>query len=168
MVHHITISICVKRITICFHHIVYSPHYFRQCDSKCDTLPVAMSDILLLADRLGVCVCGLQRLFFTSLTMGSWDHTLIHGGLTCGLSLDLCVQKSSKEPILEEAELDFRPLEECDEALEEEDLQPPETKETQNEAKREADRKEGQLQSHSSLDSYKPQPPQLITDIITF
>ena len=53
-------------------------------------------------------------------------------------------QKASKEPILEEAELDFRPLEECDEGLEEEDSQPPETKEIQNGAKRETDRKDGQ------------------------
>ncbi|KAJ3594407.1 hypothetical protein NHX12_003714 [Muraenolepis orangiensis] len=52
----------------------------------------------------------------------------------------LSLKKASKERILEEAELDFRPLEECDE---EEDGQPPETKETQHEAKREADRKEG-------------------------
>lgn len=57
----------------------------------------------------------------------------------------LSLKKASKEPILEEAELDFRPLEECDEGLEEEDSQPPETKETQNGAKREADRKEGRL-----------------------
>lgn len=50
-------------------------------------------------------------------------------------------QKASKEPILEEAELDFRPLEECEEGLEEEDSQRKETKETETEAKREADRK---------------------------
>ena len=65
------------------------------------------------------------------------------------LPVCLCCQKASKEPILEEAELDFRPLEECDEGLEEEDSQPPETKETQNGAKREGDRKEGQI--HWSL-----------------
>uniref|UniRef100_A0A4W6DLX7 GRB10 interacting GYF protein 2 n=1 Tax=Lates calcarifer TaxID=8187 RepID=A0A4W6DLX7_LATCA len=51
-------------------------------------------------------------------------------------------RKASKEPILEEAELDFKPLEECEEGLEEEDSQPKETKETETEAKREADRKE--------------------------
>ncbi|XP_053186276.1 GRB10-interacting GYF protein 2 isoform X2 [Scomber japonicus] len=54
----------------------------------------------------------------------------------------LSLKKASKEPILEEAELDFRPLEECEEGLEEEDSQRKETKETETEAKREADRKE--------------------------
>lgn len=53
----------------------------------------------------------------------------------------LRLQKASKEPILEEAELDFKPLEECEEGLEEEDGQPKETKETETEAKREAERK---------------------------
>lgn len=53
----------------------------------------------------------------------------------------LCYQKASKEPILEEAELDFRPLEECEEALEEEDIQTKETKEPEAEAKRDKDRK---------------------------
>lgn len=42
---------------------------------------------------------------------------------------------------MEEAELDFRPLEECEEGLEEEDSQPKETKETEAEAKRDVDRK---------------------------
>ncbi|XP_022058797.1 GRB10-interacting GYF protein 2 isoform X2 [Acanthochromis polyacanthus] len=54
----------------------------------------------------------------------------------------LSLKKASKEPILEEAELDFKPLEECEEGLEEEDSLPQETKETETEAKREADRKE--------------------------
>ncbi|XP_047446057.1 GRB10-interacting GYF protein 2 isoform X2 [Mugil cephalus] len=54
----------------------------------------------------------------------------------------LSLKKASKEPILEEAELDFKPLEECDEGLEEEDSHTRETKETEKEAKREADRKE--------------------------
>ncbi|XP_027145074.1 GRB10-interacting GYF protein 2 isoform X6 [Larimichthys crocea] len=54
----------------------------------------------------------------------------------------LSLKKASKEPILEEAELDFKPLEECEEGLEEEDGQPKETKETETEAKREAERKE--------------------------
>ena len=53
----------------------------------------------------------------------------------------LCYQKASKEPIPEEAELDFKPLEECEEGLEEEDGPPKETKETEKEAKREADRR---------------------------
>lgn len=53
----------------------------------------------------------------------------------------LCNQKASKEPILEEAELDFKPLDECEEGLEEEDILPKETKETETEAKREAERK---------------------------
>lgn len=48
------------------------------------------------------------------------------------------MQKASKEPILEEAELDFKPLEECEESLEEEDSLPKETKEVEIEAKKEA------------------------------
>lgn len=48
------------------------------------------------------------------------------------------IQKASKEPILEEAELDFKPLEECEEILEEEDSQPKDTKEVETEAKKEA------------------------------
>lgn len=56
----------------------------------------------------------------------------------------MCIQKSSKEPILEEGELDFRPLEECEEGLEEDDCQPRETKEMVAEARGESDR-EGQL-----------------------
>ncbi|XP_070700721.1 GRB10-interacting GYF protein 2 isoform X2 [Pempheris klunzingeri] len=48
----------------------------------------------------------------------------------------LSLKKASKEPILEEAELDFRPLEECEEGLEEEDSLPRETKETETEAER--------------------------------
>jgi len=110
-----------------------------------------MVDILPLADRIGV--------WFTEALLhwsGCGFLVLIVLASTGGLYLRpvLCVQKASKGPILEEAELDFRPLEECDEGLEEEDVQPPETKETQNEAKREADRKEGRLQNHSGLDSY--------------
>ncbi|XP_043989709.1 GRB10-interacting GYF protein 2 isoform X1 [Gambusia affinis] len=54
----------------------------------------------------------------------------------------LSLKKASKEPIPEEAELDFRPLEECDEGLEEEDILPRESKETEREAKREPDRKD--------------------------
>ncbi|KAM4550965.1 GRB10-interacting GYF protein 2 isoform 5-T5 [Odontesthes bonariensis] len=54
----------------------------------------------------------------------------------------LSLKKASKEPIPEEAELDFKPLEECEEGLEEEDGPPKETKETEKEAKREADRRE--------------------------
>lgn len=51
----------------------------------------------------------------------------------------LCVQKASKEPILEEAELDFKPLEECEEGLEEEEeRRPQEAKEAEAEAKKEA------------------------------
>lgn len=44
------------------------------------------------------------------------------------------MQKASKEPILEEAELDFKPLEEREEGLEEE-RQLKETKETGTEVK---------------------------------
>ncbi|XP_029581722.1 GRB10-interacting GYF protein 2 isoform X2 [Salmo trutta] len=53
----------------------------------------------------------------------------------------LSLKKAPKEPILEEAELDFRPLEECDEGLEE-DRHPRETKDTDGEARREPDRKQ--------------------------
>uniref|UniRef100_A0A7N8X6L4 GRB10 interacting GYF protein 2 n=1 Tax=Mastacembelus armatus TaxID=205130 RepID=A0A7N8X6L4_9TELE len=59
----------------------------------------------------------------------------------------LSLKKASKEPILEEAELDFKPLEECEEGLDEEDSPPRETKETETEAKREAERK-GQVMSN--------------------
>lgn len=49
----------------------------------------------------------------------------------------LFMQKASKEPILEEAELDFKPLEECEEGLEEEEDSPPkETKELETDAER--------------------------------
>lgn len=53
----------------------------------------------------------------------------------------LSLKKASKEPIPEEAELDFRPLEEGDE-VEEEEFLPRDTKETEKEAKREPDRKD--------------------------
>uniref|UniRef100_H3DCQ0 GRB10 interacting GYF protein 2 n=1 Tax=Tetraodon nigroviridis TaxID=99883 RepID=H3DCQ0_TETNG len=53
----------------------------------------------------------------------------------------LSLKKASKEPILEEAELDFKPLEECEESLEEEESQPKETKEVETEAKKEAGHK---------------------------
>lgn len=46
---------------------------------------------------------------------------------------------------MEEAELDFKPLEECEEGLEEEDCQPRETKEMETEANRQAERK-GQIE----------------------
>lgn len=59
----------------------------------------------------------------------------------CYCNCVLPIQKASKEPILEEAELDFKPLEECEEGLEEEDSQLNETKETETEAKRELERK---------------------------
>lgn len=48
----------------------------------------------------------------------------------------LCIQKTSKEPILEEGELDFKPLEECEEGLEEDNSQPMETNEMASEAER--------------------------------
>ncbi|CAJ1072284.1 GRB10-interacting GYF protein 2 isoform X1 [Xyrichtys novacula] len=49
----------------------------------------------------------------------------------------LSLKKASKEPILEEAELDFRPLEECEEGLEEEEDSPlKETKEMETEVER--------------------------------
>ncbi|XP_070412201.1 GRB10-interacting GYF protein 2 isoform X6 [Nothobranchius furzeri] len=58
-------------------------------------------------------------------------------------------KKASKEPIPEEAELDFRPLEECDEGLEELDTPTRETKESEKEAKREADRKVSEMSRSS-------------------
>uniref|UniRef100_A0A669E136 GRB10 interacting GYF protein 2 n=1 Tax=Oreochromis niloticus TaxID=8128 RepID=A0A669E136_ORENI len=45
----------------------------------------------------------------------------------------LSLKKASKEPILEEAEIEFKPLEVCEEGLEDEDCQPKETKETETE-----------------------------------
>ncbi|XP_054889183.1 GRB10-interacting GYF protein 2 isoform X2 [Poeciliopsis prolifica] len=63
----------------------------------------------------------------------------------------LSLKKASKEPIPEEAELDFRPLEECDEGLEEEDNLRRETKETEKEAKREPDRKDSARMSEDGL-----------------
>uniref|UniRef100_A0A8C4GEY1 GYF domain-containing protein n=1 Tax=Dicentrarchus labrax TaxID=13489 RepID=A0A8C4GEY1_DICLA len=62
----------------------------------------------------------------------------------------LSLKKASKEPILEEAELDFKPLEECEEGLEEEDSHPKETKETETDAKRELERKGQSLLSAPS------------------
>lgn len=60
--------------------------------------------------------------------------SFVHASSDCSL----VIQKASKEPILEEVELEFKPLEECEEGLEEEDSQPKETKEVETEAKREA------------------------------
>lgn len=58
------------------------------------------------------------------------------------------LQKAPKEPIPEEAELEFKPLEECEESLEE-DSPLSETKETEQEAKIEAERKGRKLLSAS-------------------
>uniref|UniRef100_A0A3Q3AK25 GRB10 interacting GYF protein 2 n=1 Tax=Kryptolebias marmoratus TaxID=37003 RepID=A0A3Q3AK25_KRYMA len=49
----------------------------------------------------------------------------------------LSLKKASKEPIPEEAELDFKPLEECEEGLEEADTSPRDTKETEKETDKE-------------------------------
>uniref|UniRef100_A0A8C7J406 GRB10 interacting GYF protein 2 n=1 Tax=Oncorhynchus kisutch TaxID=8019 RepID=A0A8C7J406_ONCKI len=62
----------------------------------------------------------------------------------------LSLKKAPKEPILEEAELDFRPLEECDEGLEE-DGQPRETKNPDREARRDPDRKQGELRGVETM-----------------
>uniref|UniRef100_A0A674AHT4 GRB10 interacting GYF protein 2 n=1 Tax=Salmo trutta TaxID=8032 RepID=A0A674AHT4_SALTR len=62
----------------------------------------------------------------------------------------LSLKKAPKEPILEEAELDFRPLEECDEGLEE-DGQPRETKNPDGEARRDPDRKQGELRGVETM-----------------
>ncbi|XP_028328195.1 LOW QUALITY PROTEIN: GRB10-interacting GYF protein 2 [Gouania willdenowi] len=51
----------------------------------------------------------------------------------------LSLKKTSKEPIFEEVELDFKPLEECEESLEEEETP---TKETEAQLKRQAEHKE--------------------------
>lgn len=47
--------------------------------------------------------------------------------------------------------MDFKPLEECEESLEEEDSQPKETKETETEAKQDSDRKGWTLSNSSSV-----------------
>ncbi|XP_041697844.2 GRB10-interacting GYF protein 2 isoform X3 [Coregonus clupeaformis] len=79
-----------------------------------------------------------------------------------GAFLSLKVRKAPKEPILEEAELDFRPLEECDEGLEE-DRQPRETKDSDGEARREPDRKQdvgrGVEEAPPAPSTPEPQPP---------
>uniref|UniRef100_A0A4W5QSD6 GRB10 interacting GYF protein 2 n=1 Tax=Hucho hucho TaxID=62062 RepID=A0A4W5QSD6_9TELE len=62
----------------------------------------------------------------------------------------LSLKKAPKEPILEEAELDFRPLEECDEGLEE-DGHPRETKNPDGEARRDPDRKQGELRGVETM-----------------
>ncbi|XP_076000686.1 GRB10-interacting GYF protein 2 isoform X3 [Genypterus blacodes] len=67
-------------------------------------------------------------------------------------------QKSSKEIILEEAELDFKPLEECEEGLEEEDSPAKETKDTETKAKREANSKEMDRMSEEVLHAAPPAP----------
>ncbi|KAM9428656.1 GRB10-interacting GYF protein 2-like isoform 28-T28 [Salvelinus alpinus] len=68
----------------------------------------------------------------------------------------LSLKKAPKEPILEEAELDFRPLEECDEGLEE-DGHPRETKDTDEEARREPDRKQD---VGRAIEEAAPSPPE--------
>ncbi|KAM9428657.1 GRB10-interacting GYF protein 2-like isoform 29-T29 [Salvelinus alpinus] len=73
-----------------------------------------------------------------------------------GAFLSLKVRKAPKEPILEEAELDFRPLEECDEGLEE-DGHPRETKDTDEEARREPDRKQD---VGRAIEEAAPSPPE--------
>ncbi|XP_028833705.1 GRB10-interacting GYF protein 2 isoform X2 [Denticeps clupeoides] len=52
------------------------------------------------------------------------------------------LKKVPKEPILEEVELDFRPLEECEEHSEKDESETEETKETDAEAKKESERSE--------------------------
>lgn len=53
-------------------------------------------------------------------------------------------QKAPKEPILEEAELDFRPLEENEEYTEKDDSESEQTKDTHTETRCESDRNEGE------------------------
>ncbi|KAK2900525.1 hypothetical protein Q8A67_008640 [Cirrhinus molitorella] len=52
------------------------------------------------------------------------------------------LEKAPKEPILEEAELDFRPLEENEECTEKDDSEPEQTKDTDTESRCESDRNE--------------------------
>ncbi|XP_041918277.1 GRB10-interacting GYF protein 2 isoform X3 [Alosa sapidissima] len=52
------------------------------------------------------------------------------------------LKKGPKEPILEEAELDFRPLEECEEHWERDESESEETKDTAAEARKEGERRE--------------------------
>ncbi|XP_061835450.2 GRB10-interacting GYF protein 2 isoform X4 [Nerophis lumbriciformis] len=66
----------------------------------------------------------------------------------------LSLKKASKEPILEEAELDFKPLEECKETLDDDVSQPKETKETETEAKKIVERKEAHPRSKSVSPSH--------------
>uniref|UniRef100_A0AAY4EWD0 GYF domain-containing protein n=1 Tax=Denticeps clupeoides TaxID=299321 RepID=A0AAY4EWD0_9TELE len=61
------------------------------------------------------------------------------------------LKKVPKEPILEEVELDFRPLEECEEHSEKDESETEETKETDAEAKKESERSEGEHISHFLL-----------------
>ncbi|XP_068196771.1 GRB10-interacting GYF protein 2 [Antennarius striatus] len=68
----------------------------------------------------------------------------------------LSLKKASKEPILEEGELDFKPLDEDEEGLEEGETQPKETKETEMEAKREVERKELARVSEEALPAVSP------------
>uniref|UniRef100_A0A8C1DDG8 GRB10 interacting GYF protein 2 n=1 Tax=Cyprinus carpio carpio TaxID=630221 RepID=A0A8C1DDG8_CYPCA len=57
----------------------------------------------------------------------------------------LSLKKAPKEPILEEAELDFRPLEENEECTEKDDSESEQTKDTDTESsRRESDRNEGE------------------------
>ncbi|XP_056148680.1 GRB10-interacting GYF protein 2 isoform X2 [Lampris incognitus] len=72
----------------------------------------------------------------------------------------LSLKKASKEPILEEAELDFRPLEECEEGLEEEDIHLKETKEMETEVKRDTDRKEESARMEEEAPSASPPAPE--------
>ncbi|XP_041848117.1 GRB10-interacting GYF protein 2 isoform X1 [Melanotaenia boesemani] len=71
------------------------------------------------------------------------------------------LKKASKEPILEEAELDFKPLEECEEGLEDEDGPPKETKETEKESIRDADRRELAIASEETSAVVPPVAPTL-------
>uniref|UniRef100_A0A8C8JJ02 GYF domain-containing protein n=1 Tax=Oncorhynchus tshawytscha TaxID=74940 RepID=A0A8C8JJ02_ONCTS len=80
-----------------------------------------------------------------------------------GAFLSLKVRKAPKEPILEEAELDFRPLEECDEGLEE-DGHPRETKDTDGEARREPIRKQEVPPAPSPPEPLPPSQPDRVED----
>ncbi|XP_024129558.1 GRB10-interacting GYF protein 2 isoform X2 [Oryzias melastigma] len=73
----------------------------------------------------------------------------------------LSLKKAPKEPIPEEAELEFKPLEECEESLED-DSPLSETKETENEAKREAERKELAKASEEAPPIIPPVPPTVL------
>lgn len=66
-------------------------------------------------------------------------------------------QKAPKEPILEEAELDFRPLEESEEYTERDESEPEQTKDADMDSRHEVERSDGEEEMRHDTHSYKPQ-----------